>query len=539
MASVVSSIAPEDLDKISRFVTEHIGFSYAPERLSDLNRGFHAACHDLGLDSSTCLQLLDDPKSCSALEEELVKKLTVGETYFFRDKNLFLNLRDKILPDLIRIRRTGRKYIRIWSAACSTGEEPYSVAMLLCHLLPDIYEWEISILGTDINPGSLHAAARGIYSKWSFREQAPVSTESYLSLSPDGRFQVSPEIRKMVRFNKLNLISDSYPSTLTSTTTMDIVFCRNVLMYFSPETAGFVVDRLNKSLVDGGWLIVSPQEISYAQRPGFVQVKQSSVFLFKKGDEKLVDDHKIQPSDKHPLILNPKTSFFHTGSSFEDGFKPLSIHHHVKLDKNRKKSEKKDPSLIVKGLKTIQSSVPVLTPAFFQAAPISSEHNNSESPEFLIKTGRIFEAEILLTHEEKPTIKSLFNMEMLARAFADMGESDHALGWCDRILAIDPLSPGAYHLRAVIYQERGEIDSCVQSLRQSLYADPDYIPAHLMLAMVMKGKGKPVDARRHYQIALSILMKMDDDAPVDLTDGIPAARVREMISFLLEEVKGA
>ncbi|PKL60338.1 MAG: chemotaxis protein CheR, partial [Methanomicrobiales archaeon HGW-Methanomicrobiales-4] len=280
-----SSFSSEELMKISRFVNEHIGFSYASDRMSDLSRGYISACQDLGEQSPvSCLKMLDDPAFSRRLEEMLVKKLTIGETYFFRDRNLFSQLRDELLPDLIRMRRLGRKYLRIWSAACSTGEEAYSIAILLRYLIPDISDWEITILATDINPGSLHAAERGVFSKWSFREQSPVPYDNYLSPAPDGRFQISEDIRKMIRFSKLNLITDNYPSDLTGTTTMDIILCRNVLMYFSSDMAALVVDRLNTVLIDKGWLIVSPQEISYAQRPGFIQMKRSSVFLFLKGD---------------------------------------------------------------------------------------------------------------------------------------------------------------------------------------------------------------------------------------------------------------
>jgi chemotaxis protein methyltransferase CheR len=274
----------DEIARIAGFVQQHIGFSYADARTGDLIRGFCAACKDMGcVTGDECLSLLIDPDQSGVLKELLVKKLTIGETYFFRDRRLFTHLCTTLLPELIQSRRSGRKYLRIWCAACSSGEEPYSLAILLKYLIPDIDSWDITLLATDINTGSLHAAERGVYSKWSFREEAPVSLTPYVTPSQDGRFEVSPDIKKMVRFSRLNLITDAYPSTLTGTTTMDLILCRNVLMYFSPDLAGEVIDRLHDALITGGWLIVSPQEISYAQRPGFVQVKQSSVFLFRKG----------------------------------------------------------------------------------------------------------------------------------------------------------------------------------------------------------------------------------------------------------------
>ncbi|HWQ67949.1 MAG TPA: CheR family methyltransferase [Methanospirillum sp.] len=502
----------DDQKIISQFVQDRIGFSYAPDRRSDLIRGFLAACKDVGAENpGACLQMLHDPTFTGALEAALVKKLTIGETYFFRDKNLFLFLRDQLLPDLIRTRRLDRKFIRIWCAACSTGEEPYSLAILLRHLIPDLNQWDLSILGTDINPGSLHAAERGVYSKWSFREQAPVPMDQYVSPAPDGRFQLSEDIMSMVKFSRLNLISDRYPSVTTGTTTMDIVLCRNVLMYFSSDLAVSVVDRLYSSLIQKGWLIVSPQEISYAQRPGFNQIKRNSVFLFQKGVKE--ESQKELVSDR--TVIEPDPGIITATESHEEIINRL----------DRKLSSITAFATPSAAISQIQAT-----------GNIRSAEQTTGTLE-LIQAGRLSDAEYQLMQIVTPGAKERGEMELLARAFADQGEIERSLGWCDRILGVDPLTPGVYHLKAVILQERGESSAAVQSLRQALYADPDYVPAHLMLGMIMMNQGNQTDARRHYQVALKIVSAMDDDYPVKETDGMPASKVREMLTVLLNGVK--
>ncbi len=519
------TLPSEDLQKVYRFVNERIGFSYAPDRMSDLERGFFTACQDLGLiDAASCIQALDDPSQASAIEDALIKKLTIGETYFFRDKYLFQQLRDRLLPDLIRTRRVSGKYLRIWSAACSTGEEPYSLAILISYLLPDINDWEITILASDINPGSLHAAEKGIYSRWSFREESPIPIDRYVLPSIDGRFQVSDQIRRMVRFSRLNLINDRYPSPLTGTMTMDLILCRNVLMYFSPELASGVVDRLNSSLVEGGWLIVSPQEISYAHHPFFVQVKQSSVFLFRKGKEEEKKD------TYHPILAPTEVEI--QGNQDEitgiDILKPVR----TKTLPGKKKSVQQYPD------RQVQTRNPLLIPSqkFRPALSTRTLTEADRNPDQLIQAGRLTEAELLLLEENAPSQIIISAMGRLAEIYADNGDSDHALGWCDRILAIDPLNVRAYHLRAVIQQDQGDIPAAIQSLRQALYAEPDYIPAHLMLGTVMRSQDRDPEARRHFQIAFDLLSSMDDDTPVDETDGMPAVRVREMVRTLLAGV---
>ncbi|PWR74066.1 CheR family methyltransferase [Methanospirillum lacunae] len=518
------TLLTEDLQRVYRFVNERIGFAYAPDRMSDLERGFITACRDLGLiDPASCMQALNDPTKASAVEEALVKNLTIGETYFFRDKKLFLHLRDHLLPDLIRTRRISGKYLRIWSAACSTGEEAYSLAILINYLLPDLIDWDVTILASDINPGSLHVAEKGVYSRWSFREESPVPINGHVIPSKDGRFKISDLIKKMVKFSRINLINDHYPSPMTGTMKMDLIFCRNVLMYFSSELAAGVVDRLHSSLVENGWLIVSPQEISYAQHPGFIQVKRNSIFLFRKG---------IEEEQKNP-------------TTFEDN--PIPVKDEIVLD-SISDSGFQDPSL----QKTVQN-IPKL---FLPERSKSSINSNPDSllyhdevnqavnttivksigPEILIQEGRLAEAEFRLQEDQNPTPKTLVIMGMLAKKYADKGDLDHALGWCDRILAIDPLFAGAYHLKAIIHQNRDDIPAAIQSLRQALYAEPDYIPAHLMLGSFLGAEGRGSEARRHYQIALDILSSMADDMPVDETDGMPVIRIREMVQMLLAGV---
>ena len=167
--------------------------------------------------------------------ETLASHLTVGETYFFREKRSFDILEEQVLPELIRLHRGDGMRLRIWSAGCCTGEEPYSVAMLLDRMIPDLADWNVTILATDINPRFLEIASAGVYGEWSFRAIPPGIRERYFSPLPGGRMQIAQRIRRMVTFSFLNLAEDVYPSLVNNTNAMDVVLCRNVLMYFTPE----------------------------------------------------------------------------------------------------------------------------------------------------------------------------------------------------------------------------------------------------------------------------------------------------------------
>ena len=147
----------------------------------------------------------------------LVSRLTVGETYFFRNRGQFDALRDQILPEIIKRRRGKQQCLRIWSAGCSTGEEPYSLAILVRELLADIDDWKIHLLATDINEDALAAAREGIYRNWSFREVEDHYRRHYFT--PDGAVsRIRPEVQSMVTFRYLNLVDDHYPRWLPART---------------------------------------------------------------------------------------------------------------------------------------------------------------------------------------------------------------------------------------------------------------------------------------------------------------------------------
>jgi chemotaxis protein methyltransferase CheR len=208
--------------------------------------------------------------------------LTIGETYFFRERKTFDALAQRILPELIRRRRGREQRLRLWSAACSTGEEPYSLAILVQQLLPDWRDWHVTILATDINTRFLQKAAAGVYGEWSFRESPSWFKERYFTRTRDGRFAVEPQIRECVRFAPMNLAQDCFPSLATDTNAMDVIFCRNVLMYFTPAHARNVVENLRSALTDDGWLAVSPTECSQALFSRFVAVNFPDSILYRK-----------------------------------------------------------------------------------------------------------------------------------------------------------------------------------------------------------------------------------------------------------------
>jgi chemotaxis protein methyltransferase CheR len=266
--------------QLSKLVEDKLGLHFPRDRREDLRRATAQAARELGLqDTDWPLS----PPPTPAQWRVLASYLTVGETYFFRDTESMQALAGTVLPELIASgRRRPVPRLRIWSAGCCTGEEAYSVAMLLDQALPDLSEWQISITATDINPRFLRKAEAGIYGEWSFRGVPPGVKERYFTRGIDGRWAITPAIRRMVNFRYLNLAEDGYPSPWTDTQALDLILCRNVLMYFSAQRIRTVVGNLRNALAEDGWLAVAPSEASHVVFADFTTVNLPGSIFYRK-----------------------------------------------------------------------------------------------------------------------------------------------------------------------------------------------------------------------------------------------------------------
>lgn len=262
-------------------IAHAMGLEFPPSRTTDMKRGLAGAALEFGYaDLDACLTWLLSAPLTAAQQQVLANHLTVGETYFFRDSQVWQVLRERLVPELIRSRRGRDQRLRVWSAGCCTGEEAYSLAILLHESLPDAENWRVTVLATDLNATFLRKADAGAYGQWSFRSAPDGFKERYFKRGADGRHVIAPKIRKMVTFSQLNLLGPGCPSPATDA--MDLIFCRNVLMYFATEPMQQVIGKLHGALVPGGVLAVGPAEASHARFPQFVPLTFPNVTLYQK-----------------------------------------------------------------------------------------------------------------------------------------------------------------------------------------------------------------------------------------------------------------
>ncbi len=293
-------LTDEDLSVVSGVIASRLGLSFPTERWEILGRNLVSASRECGFNDMTAfIQWLGKASFTHDQIETLASHLTVSETYFWREPQVFTALTDFVFPELIKSKKPGDRKLRIWSAGCSTGEEPYSIAIALHRTIHDIKSWTVDIVATDINIKALTKADAGIYSSWSFRNSPPWLKPSYSIHRDDNRYEIIPEIKKMVTFSCFNLNHDEYLSTICNNRKPDIIFCRNVLMYFTPGAAIKIAANLSQSLSRNGWLVVSSCELSSQLFPELEPVNFPGAILYRKSRKhsaKSYSDHQLSAS---------------------------------------------------------------------------------------------------------------------------------------------------------------------------------------------------------------------------------------------------
>jgi chemotaxis protein methyltransferase CheR len=256
-------------------VRDRCGLDFPSRRDADLARALHATSEE----PATLVAALREEPLSAPVWRALIGEVTVQESYFFRDAAFFTALGEHVLPRLVAERRArGELRLALWSAGCAEGQEPYSLAMLLDRTLPDREAWDVTILATDIDEAALEAARAGVFGDWALRELPAWARRHFVS---DGtRHEVGERIRKMVTFATLNLAMDPLPGSL------DVIVCRNVLMYLADDVRAATVRALAGALAPSGWLAVSPLDSTpELEAPLLTPEQASGVRLLRRRDE--------------------------------------------------------------------------------------------------------------------------------------------------------------------------------------------------------------------------------------------------------------
>jgi chemotaxis protein methyltransferase CheR len=500
----------ETLPIFARFIARTMGLHFTCERLPELERKMTSLGSQAGFPDveKYLLWLMSAPLSREQLET-LARTLTIGETYFLRDPRSYQVLEEELLPKLIAARRASDKSLRIWSAGCSSGEEPYSIAILLSRLIPDIASWKITLLATDINPLALERGRRGVYSQWSFRN-APRWLMDYFTKRKDGRFEIVPRIRKMVRFSHLNLADEGVLAASDGTNKMDIIFCRNVMLYFDAALIEKTMARFHAALNDTGWLFVGPTEVDHRTVKGFSCRHYGGAFVLSKASTQ-----QEAAGTRWPAILPHGQESAAPAEKSAAAF-PIEL----------------PPASVAK-----PSAAPALVPSFGSASP---EENESGAKEMLGPSGY---AEALDLYQagryQQAADRALSSLDageerasalaLGARAYANIGRFDEARECCEKAIVCDRLSAQNHYLLSIILEQQGDTAGAVRSLKHALYIDHDYLLAYFALGNLYRQCGEQSESERNFANALRLLEKRHPHEVLPEAEGMTAGRLAQII----------
>ncbi|MFQ5646473.1 MAG: CheR family methyltransferase, partial [bacterium] len=406
---------------------------------------------------------------------ELLNLITINETYFFRFREQFEALERDILPELIKTRKNSTKGLRIWSAACSTGAEPYTIAMILKNLKENHVRPYVDIVATDVSHKALAEAREGVYSTRVVEQKTPENyIERYFERSQN-KYILSEEIKNMVNLEYFNLIRTPFPAETKRN--FDIIFCRNVTIYFRPESIQRVIDQFYESLNEGGYLFLGHSETLDDFETDFKLVMLNDVFLYKKDSKRIKKkETALKPHKKKPVLDN----LFDSLARISPLPPPVQL-----SDKNKSGREKIDEAR-----KLLESG--------------KDDADLKHKALLLLKQA---------LEDDSPSVEIYL---LVAQIQSDMNYYDEALENCRRALELDSCCLEAHLVVGLIYMTQGKTSLAVDELGKVIYLDPQHTLAYFYLGNLYQDNDKPREAKKVYQQVVRTLENKTE--PVRLGD---------------------
>jgi chemotaxis protein methyltransferase CheR len=467
-------LSDEDFARLRLLLSRLAGLVFDESRRESLSFSVAERLRATGAASvADYLALLDDPTTPE--RQELLDEVTIQETHFFRNPPQVRALRQHVLPELLRA-AAGERRLRIWSAGCSTGEEPYTIAMMLRELLPSTGGWEVEVLATDVSERALEAARCGVYGARAVQLATPEELARFFVARADGRYEVRPEVRELVTFRHHNLVTDPAPAAGT----FDLVLCRNVTIYFSRETTAEVVHRLHGVLRDGGYLFLGHAETLWQISDEFRLVAlgsgDSAAFVYRRLD---AAPGVVAPGERRRVLPDRRTG--------DDGLP----------DDGERRS----------GPRRAWEAITRARPPQREVRP--------------------------------PQPRASSDALAGARAALAEGRYVDALTAATTVIEAEPLRADAHRVRGDALVALGADADALVALRKALYLDPDDGMAHFLLAGALERTGHPIAAAREYRAAASVLGRRPTGLPAPELGGRSAGELVALCTRLAAALEAA
>jgi chemotaxis protein methyltransferase CheR len=497
-------------EQLTALVATRTGLSFPPERRANAELGIRRAMARAGInDPDRYRSVVSDDK---ARLDDLIVELAVGETYFYREPGQFEFIRRAILPEL-RETRSSVNPVRAWSAGCASGEEAYSLAMLS---EDEAMGDRVQILATDISRAALDRARNAVYGTWSLRGEGVAAALPHLHRQ-GSQYAVSEAVRRHVRFEYLNLALDVYPSIATGTWGLDLILCRNVLIYFDRDTVNAVWNRLGESLREGGWLITASSDPLFTEE-GFLEKVVTSEGVFCRRPRQL-------------LVSATPSSMSHD--------RPAQPAARARNGEERQREfQRQLPHAAVP-----DSSATSLAPGAEPTSMPSSAGTpaSAVSPESVLVAAREELARGMyakVVERTGPLAGNPGACALYVRALANL-DLPQAARACSEAVARHPVSTELHYLYAVLLVGLDLDEEAANEARRALYLDRSLAIVHFLLGSVLRRRGDRAGAVRAYRNARVLCELRPSDEILPLSDGEPAGRLAEMARLQLEQLEHA
>ncbi len=398
----------------------------------------------------------------------LLTLITINESSFFRNENQYEALRKMVLPCLFKNKKkesSRKRGVSVWSAGCSSGEEPYSIAIEILENPEYPKSCEVEILGTDVDKSMLKEAKKATYNKWRLRNVDKVRLQKYFN--KEGKFfRLKPKVRDLCSFDYHNLIDEVYPQSFFGK--WDIIFCKNVFIYFNIDTIRNVLDRFAQIIRDDGFLFLGHSESIYKVSDKFKPVKCGSTFIYKRDREK-----KEKPEEPRKRL---KVRHVHTEKT-------------EPVEENTEKIYRQSYEEYIK--------------------------------EHYIKAGKYIEKYLEKENDMKGNL-------LASKIFFEQNKMDRALDYAHKTIEKGYLNPLGYFVAGIINLNKENYPEAEKYLKKALYLKKNFALAHFRLAELYENKTNYNKAILEYRNAIMSFGELIDEEPVELAGGFTVKTMSEL-----------
>jgi len=510
----VNTLGTAELQLFQTAIAQRLGLRFDDGKLTFLAEVLARRIGARRISAATYLDELLSEREANDELRALALELTVGETYFFRHAEQFNALREVVLPERASARAMHRT-LRLASVGCASGEEPYTLAILTRQQGLES-AFKVEIFGLDFNADSLEKARRGVYSPWSLRETPPDVRERWFKTT-DQKFHLVPEVREAVQFHEHNLVKPS--AELLSPGRYDVIFCRNVLMYFTPEHTADIVERLTRALLPGGYLFLGHAETLRGLSHSFHLKHTHNTFYYQRKDVLTAHEPSALPTLQQ--AVQPAPAAQAANGEWVDTW----------LQAVQRSSDR---------IRSLSDARPEQAPASPPAPlPTLLGRNDLRQPLELLQNERYAEALDSLPEALASDADDTTTLLLRAALLTHQGELVPAEAACRKLLELDELNAGAHYLLALCFERREDFAVAAEHDRTAVYLDAGFAMPHLHLGLMARRRRDNLVARHELGQALWLLEREDPARLLLFGGGFTRGALLKLCRSELENLRGA